>query len=154
MTEPDCSAADQRELIPADRRARWMTLVLAVVVLLAGGVFAWWLRRYQMRLVELVAIDRPAALASAMRLFDALAWVCSVPLFVLAAWCAVLTGRIRRSGCFPPPGMRVLRDTVCRRGAAAQRIAYLAAAAGMFSLAAGVAMFWMLRAAARIAFAN
>jgi hypothetical protein len=50
--------------------------------------------------------------------------------------------------------MRVIRDTVRRTGVAAQRIAYLAMATGMFCLAAGVVVFWMIRAAARVVFAN
>ena len=49
----------------------------------------------------------------------------SVGLAVPIVWFSIyswrLAGRIRRAGQFPPPGLRVLRDTVIVRGARAHR---------------------------------
>ena len=76
-----------------------------------------------------------------------LGFVAIAPLFGLAAYLGDVSRRIDRSGRYPPPGLRLIKDTpVLTGGAAAQRARLVRTAAG-FLISGGLALgflFWRL----------
>ena len=70
-----------------------------------------------------------------------------LPLLFFAAYFMRLAGRVFESGCFPPPGVRVLRDTEVLRGEAAARRGRLLRLFAVLLITAGVvlvAAMWLV----------
>ncbi len=136
------------EIVPADakhRRLAW----LAVVVVLAGGAAAlWWLDRRLDVVDRLAEDDLPAAAERARALVGVVVLFAGLIFVGLGLWLFRLGVLINRSGRFPPPGMKVIRDTVVRTGPRARRLANAALLASLLTVLAGtVGMWYVLRIA-------
>jgi len=149
MESPQRNPASGPEIIPADPKARRVALALVLAGLVAGGTAVLWLNRYQDDLLRLARKDRPVAVAKALRLANAVALAGGAGLVAAGVWFAVLGRRICSAGRFPPPGMRVVRDTPVRTGAAARRLAALATAAAVLLILCGTVGMWYFCAVAR-----
>ena len=101
------------DLIRADPRRRAATLVVVLLVLVAGVALTVLLQRW------LAAVAQLPAAAARPQLLAAFAWAagsaCAAILWLAASlWRSGL--RVRRAAQWPLPGARVLRDTVVLRG--------------------------------------
>ena len=108
---------------PADPVARRRALWVAAVATLVGLALLASLSFETARISELLALDPDAASRQADDLFLEVTWGAAA----VAAWAAFVIWRIsmeiRRSGRYPVPGARLLRDTMVRTGEQAERIA-------------------------------
>ena len=71
----------------------------------------------------------------------------ALPLLFFAAYFMRLAGRVFESGCFPPPGVRVLRDVEVLKGKAAARRGRLLRLFAVLLITAGVvlvAAVWLI----------
>ena len=143
MSDVDDQPAADGEIIHADPRARAITLAVSLAILVLGAVLLWWLGAYQKELLDLVKRNQPAAVAKALRLADTAACLGGLGLVAAGVWFARLARRIGRSGRFPPPGMKVIRDTPLRTGAKARAMARVAVAVAVVLLLAGTLGMWM-----------
>jgi hypothetical protein len=125
-----------RKADPAARRAAVWTCVAGAI---AGGLLLADLQQYRPALIEWLAADRAETAARLQLLFGALAVLLAAPLLGLAAWLWSLGGRAIRAAEFPPPGMRVIRDTPVVCGDAAVSRGRMLRAAAILVVVAAVA---------------
>jgi hypothetical protein len=141
----------QPEIVPADRRLRALSLLAAVLIAAAGMAVIWVLRGELREIKALAEDDRAAAVEKMLRLTAAVAWVSGLSFVAAGAWIWWLARRTYRAERFPPPGMRVVRDTRVRTGTAARNIANIAFLAAFVCIATGtVGMWYLYRLAADI----
>jgi len=137
------------EILPADPKARRMAIALALGVGVLGAAAVWAVRHYQRQILELAEVDRAAAVAKAIQLTDLFAWVVGLSLMGIGLWAAWLGRRIHKAQQFPPPGMRVIRDTPVRTGPTARRIGLMGMGLGLAIGLMGPVAIWLLRSLAR-----
>jgi len=126
--------------MPPDPRARKQAIVLATLLGIAGLALLLVVRRETAQINKLARDQRAAAVQRAQRLVIGVA-CCGVVGFVgMGVWFWRLGRRIRRADQFPPPGMKVVRETPIRTGAAAWRIAGVADFAALLSLIGAAAL--------------
>ena len=118
--------ADVRRTVPdhiqkADPRARLTAVVLILVIGVAGTVLISVTNTYLAGLAALAESQPDAALARGALVFKVVGIAGGLGLMLLAAYVAHLAARVRRSERFPPPGVRVVRDTRILEGYRAKR---------------------------------
>ena len=132
------------EIIPADKKHRRLVLGWAVVVTLGGLVAIVLIHR----LVRVPPDPTPQQLSilsdRALRLVTIIAWLSGASFVGMGLWFLRLGYRINRSGRYPPPGTKVIKDTPVRTGPKAQRLARLALATGLVLGGVGSAASWSL----------
>lgn len=125
------------ETVPADPRLRRLAVVLAIVLGMAGVAGMLALRAAMGPLDKLGPDDLPAAVARLLRVVAVVAWAGGLGFVGCAWWLFRLARRINRSGRYPPPGMKVVRDTRVRTGRAARTTANAALLFAVLAAAAG-----------------
>jgi hypothetical protein len=100
---------------PADPAYRRNAIACFVVMIAIGAAALLWGRPV---FIDWLASQDPRDAVRAMQISFAAAFVPAIPMGLALLR---LSRRIRASGQFPPPGMRVLVDTVIVTGAAARR---------------------------------
>jgi hypothetical protein len=127
MTDTDVIKAD-----PTARRALWAAFAGCAALLVAALI---WLPPWLRALVEIAEHQPDLAYARVAQLLR-IVTVLSVALPALLGALLLYAGaRILRSGRYPYPDMRPLRDTPIKTGEAARRRAQAALAAGVLLLA-------------------
>ena len=125
------------EIVRADKKHRRLVLGWAAVVT-ACGVVAMVLIH---RLLKVPSDATPAQLAAiterALRLVTIIAWLCGLSFAGIGLWFLRLGYRISRSGQFPPPGAKVIKDTRVRTGPQARGMALMALLTGLLSIGVG-----------------
>lgn len=132
----------EHEIVPADKRQRRLTIVAVVLLFLGGLVGLAGLRWHLGRLEQLVEEHPRQAVEKALRLVGVFAWVGGLSFLGAGAWLWRLGRRINRAGRFPPPGMKVVRDTRVRTAAGARTVASLAEVAALVCVVAGTLGMW------------
>lgn len=97
--------------------------MLAILVALGGVALLLWLAAELGRIEKLSATDPDAAARRAATLLLGVTWACAGTALTAALLIFRISREIRRSGRYPPPGARLVRDTMVRTGAQAERIA-------------------------------
>ncbi len=139
------------QFIPADRRLRAAVLAVALVLIAAGAVGLSMIRAELRAIDSLGEEDLPAAVARLRRVVAVVAWLGAIGFVGASAWFFRLGWRINRSGQYPPPGARVIRETPVRVGGAARRKANLAMLAAVLSGTIGtLGMLHFYRTAERV----
>ncbi len=134
----------QPEIVPADRRLRRLA-VAAVVLLSIGGVAGILSLRSSMDQIDkLKEDDLPAAAHRLQSVVAVVAWVGGLSFVGCALWLFQLGWRTNRAGRYPPPGMKVIKDTPVRTGSAARAIANLALVGALLAAAVGTLGMWRL----------
>jgi len=99
------------EVRRADATARWTVALVFVAGTCVGALLLVAFTRYRVALRDWVLAD-PGSSAQRVKLVLLLpATVLLAPLVALAVYLWVLGGKVVRTREFPPPGLRVIRDT-------------------------------------------
>jgi hypothetical protein len=102
------------------RTRRWAVALVALGA--AGGLLAFLVAESRLPALHAWITEDPAQVQTRLKLIaSGLAAAVAVPTLLLAAYYWRLGGRVIRSNRFPPPGMRVIRDTVIWHGESARR---------------------------------
>ncbi len=110
-----------RQVERADPRARRRAVAL-VALGAAGGLLVFWVVQSRLPALKAWVAEDPVQVQPRLRLIaSGLAAAIAVPTLFFAAHFWRLGGRVIRSNQFPPPGMRVIRDTVVWHGESARR---------------------------------
>lgn len=144
MPDDSDTTHSQPETVVADKQLRHRAILAAVLISLPGLAVIGLLDRRLDRIEELAAEDLPAAKDQVIRLTAVLAWTGGVGFVGTAAWLWRLGRRINLSGRFPPPGMKVVKNTTVRTGHKARTLANLAQLAALLCAVAGTVGMWYL----------
>ena len=144
MNDADDQPVSDGQIIRADPRARKTAMAVSVAILLLAAALLWCLRAYQKAVLDAARWNQPAAVAKALRLADTAACLGGLGLLAAGVWFARLAVRIGRSGRFPPPGMKVIRDTPLRTGVKARAMSRAAFASAGVLILAGTLGMWMV----------
>ena len=105
------SAATAREIQQADPKARRLALVFLAIGAIVGALLILAVEQHQGTLREQLLAE-PAGAPDRIRLaFLISAALLSTPLLLFAVYCWTLGAKVRRAQRFPPPNVRVIRDT-------------------------------------------
>ena len=132
------------EIVPADKKHRRLVLGWAMVVILVGLAGIVLIHRLLRLPDDPTAQQLEATAERAVRLVTVIAWLSGLSFVGVGLWFVRLGYRISRSGRFPPPGTKVIRDTPVRTGAKARGLARLALVTGLVSAGMGSAAAWGL----------
>ena len=134
----------EHEIVRADDRFRRRVLACVALLTLGGLIALVFLYRWLDGLTDLSEEKRQAVLGEVARAARVAAWATGTCFVGVGAWLVWLAVRVRLARRYPPPGMRVIRDTRLRTGPEARDIATLATAAGVLLAALGSAAVWYL----------
>lgn len=125
------------QMQPADPEARRRALLVVAVAAVVGLGLVGWLSLETARIEALFALDQEAAGRQARNLFLGVTWAAAAVALLAAVVIWRIAMEVRCSGRYPPPGARVLRDTMVRTGEQAARIARVGfVTAGLLAIAA------------------
>ena len=131
-------------IIAADLRLRRRVLLSIVLMVVMGGLVLWRLDAYLDALVILKKTDPHGVAQHVSRLLLLLAACTALLTVSLAGVLSYMALQVLSSGQYPPPGMRVIRDTQLRTGSRATALAQvglvLAAAVLLCGLGASVVL--------------
>jgi len=138
-------------IIPADRRLRTQVIVALPLVAAFGLILLWLLHCQVEEIKELADRDLEAAVGRAIGLIGVVSWGSGLGFVGIGLWFGWLGWRIHRCDQFPPPGMRVIKDTPVRTGRKARMIAKLAlVSAAIFALGGPAGAWYFYRQAVRL----
>jgi hypothetical protein len=132
------------QIVPADKKHRRLAVVAVVLFTLLGLLALWILHGYLGEIQRLAEEDLRTAEEKALRLTAIAVWVGGLSLVGMGAWFWRLGRRINLADRYPPPGMKVIKDTRVRTGARARALANLAQAAALLCVVAGTVGMWYL----------
>ena len=133
-----------QEIVPADKTQRRLVLLAALVAVAAAAVLIGVLKQQADTLGETPDDGLHQAAAGAVRLTAIFSSVGTAGFAGMGLWFWWLGRKIVRAGRYPPPGMKVVRDTPVRTGAAAGRLAIAAQITGLLLAVVGTAAMWYL----------
>ena len=125
-------------MIPADPAMRRLSLLAIIVVTVTGIVGLVYTGEFLDRVQKLAADDPREAARLAARTFKVLTAFMAVIPIIIGAYLAQVAVRAWRHHEFPPPGTRVLRDTVVTVGPRSRRWALLALFVALLLVGGGV----------------
>jgi len=136
------------EIVHADARHRRLVLFAAVAMTAGAVVVFWWLDHRLDAIDRLAKNNLPAAAEKARSLVSAVILSVGLSFTALGLWLFRLGLLINRSGQYPPPGMKVIRNTLLRTGSRARIVANAALIGSLLTVLAGtVGMWYVLRLA-------
>ncbi len=135
---------DEPEIVSADKRLRRWSVVAAVLLSLAALAVVSVLDGQFDEVDKLAGDNLELAIERMLRLTAIVAWVGGLGFTGTAVWFWRLSRQIGLSGRFPPPGMKVVRDTPVKTGSGARSIANLARMTALMCLLVGTLGMWYL----------
>ena len=133
------------EVQRADDRRRNLAIVVLVMAM-TGGVVLWMVSEEWMAEVRSSPVE--AARQSLSSVFLVCVGIMILCVSVVGWYCWFIGGRVRQALRFPPPGLKVVRDTVVLSGQAAAARGRLLQVFGVIlilcSIALGVMAWWVL----------
>jgi hypothetical protein len=131
----------------ADPTARWTAALVLVVGTCVGALLIAVFTRYRIPLSDWVLADQGASAQRVRLVFLLLTALLSAPLLALAVYLWSLGGRVVRAREFPPPGLRVIRDTPIvtgERAVARGRLLKVLAVGCVIASAVSAGLLWRL----------
>ena len=111
------------DLIPADKVLRKKVILFLLIVVLTALVLEPHFKAYMDQMSQLSKADPNLALEKTMLLLKWSLRVVFAALVGMGAYLILLARRTLRAGRYPPPGMRVIRETRLRTGNQAKKAA-------------------------------
>jgi len=131
-----------KPIIPANRRFRWIAIVMVLLGLILGILLYRYFQSY-LETLEVLAEDSPErALEKLAWLFRVVVGVIVIGAWGIGAYCAHVGLKTIRTGCFPPPGTWVIRDAQVYQGTAAKQTGILLIVSAVIIIIAGVGCAW------------
>lgn len=112
-----------QDIVPADKEFRKRFIVFLVLIIIVFGFAILSMKSY---LDQMGDLRRENPGLAGQKVISLLKWwmaLGSLPILGLAVYQIYIARRILKSGQYPPPGMKVLRDTKIETGAKAKRMA-------------------------------
>ncbi len=125
-------------MLPADPTLRRLTLIAIIVVTVAGTAGLVYTGAFLDRVRTLANDDPVEAARLATRTFKMLTVFMAVIPVVVGGYLGLVAARSWHHGEFPPPGTRVLRDTVVTVGPHSRRWALLAFVIALLLVSSGI----------------
>jgi hypothetical protein len=136
---------DVADIQRADERSRKLVIV-ALIVVTVGGVVLWGVFEDWMIAVRSLPVEE--AKQSLSKVFLLCIGIMILGVCVIGWYCWLIGGRVRQTLRFPPPGMKVVRDTIVLSGQAAAARGRLLKVLGLIlmfcAMALGVMSWWVL----------
>jgi hypothetical protein len=113
------------EIIPADKGLRKKTIILVIGIVLAVMIVGPYLSGYLADLRQ-EGIERPES--TYPRMIALMKWVlgsAALGITLTGAYLLIIACRSLKAGRYPPPGMKVIKDTRVKTGRQAKIMAYL-----------------------------
>src|SRR5206468_3369874 len=126
----------------ADARFRRFVFGLFAAAVCVGGLLVALFDRYQAPLANWIVAGRASGRIELV--FFGFAVLLVAPLLAMATYLSVVGRRILRSGEYPPPGARVIRDTPILGGSEAESRGRVLQGLSVFLIAIAVAMGTLL----------
>jgi len=131
------------DLIPADKALREKVILFLVIVVLASLVLEPHFKAYMDQMSQLSKEDPDLAFEKTMLLLKWSLRTVFVALVGMGAYLILLARRTLRSNQYPPPGMRVIRETRLRTGNQGKRAALsLIVLASLLIVVAFFFLYW------------
>jgi len=112
-----------QDIVRADKEFRKRFIVFLILIAIIFSVTILSVKSYLDQLEELRRENPGLAGKKVMLLLKWWMGLGSLPILGLAVYQIILGRRILKSGRFPPPGMKVIRDTKIQTGAKAKKVA-------------------------------
>ena len=140
-----------RKVIPADPTLRRVTIVALVALALVGAIGIVFTASFTDHLRDLAERSPEQAARSAARAFKTITALMAVMPGTVGLYLAYVAVRAWQTGEFPPPGTRVLRDTVVTVGPRSRVWAIVGLVVAVLLLAGGIAVVvWSWRLAEHV----
>ncbi len=111
------------KIIRADKKTRIVYLVLIVLLIIAAlFIYRYW-QNYYGDLSKLADTHPEQAMMKLMSLVKAFILINPIIMAAFMAYFIIVGAKTYRSGQFPPPGIKVIRDTKLTRGDQAKKYA-------------------------------
>ena len=113
------------EIIPADKGLRKKTIILVIGIVLAAMILGPYLNGYLADLRQ-EGVERPELAYSKMIVL--MKWVLGSAALLITlsgVYLLIIAFRALKAGRYPPPGMKVIKDTRVKTGRQAKIMAYL-----------------------------
>ena len=112
-----------QDIVAADKEFRKRFIIFLVLIVIVFVVTILYMKSYLDQMEHLLRVNRNLAMKKVMFLLKLWLGLGSLPILGLAVYQILLARRILKSGRFPPPRMKVIRDTKIQTGAKAKRVA-------------------------------
>jgi len=112
-----------QDIVPADKEFRKRFIVFLMLIVIVFVVTIVSMKSYLDQMEQLRREDPGLAGKKVVLLLKWWMGLGSLPVLGLAVYQIILARRILKSGRFPPPGMKVIRDTKIQTGAKAKKVA-------------------------------
>ncbi len=112
-----------QDVVPADKELRKKIIIFIVLVTIVVIVTEPYIKGYLDQIEQLSQKDPQLAFKKSMFILKVALGFVSLLLLSMGVYFVLLARKTLRSGQYPPPGMRVIRDTRLRTGAQAKRVA-------------------------------
>ena len=113
------------EIIPADKGLRNKTIILVIIIVLAVMIVGPYLSGYLADLRQ-EGVERPEL--AYPKIITLMKWVlgsAALLITLTGAYLLMIAFRSLKAGRYPPPGMKVIKDTRVKTGRPAKIMAYL-----------------------------
>ena len=112
-----------QDIIPADKEFRKRFIIFLVLIVIVFVISILSMKSYLDQMAQLTRGNPDLAVKKVMVLLKWWLGLGSLPILGLAVYQILLARRVLKSGQFPPPGMKVVRDTRMRTGGKAKKAA-------------------------------
>jgi len=113
------------EIIPADKGLRNKTIILVIIIVLAVMIVGPYLSGYLADLRQ-EGVERPES--AYPKMITLMKWVlgsAALGITLTGVYLLIIAFRSLKAGRYPPPGMKVIKDTRIKTGRQAKIMAYL-----------------------------
>ncbi len=132
------------EVQAADPRARRAALIMLAIAFVAGTLLLWALNTSQSAVASWLREDPARMVRRARWLLAGLAVVTSGPAIAAGAYLLRLGSRVIAAERFPPPGLRVVQDTIVLTGDAARSRGRIFQGLGVLLMVTGASLALLL----------
>jgi low temperature requirement protein LtrA len=112
-----------QDIVRADKEFRKRFIIFLVLIVIVFVITILSMKSYLDQIAQLAQGNPDLAAKKVMFLLRWWLGFGSLPILGLAVYQILLAGRVLKSGQFPPPGMKLVRDTKIRTGRKAKKVA-------------------------------